>query len=90
MIRFNIKDVEIEQQRNIDSMPVSWYDRSYSIDQYFTAYHVNMVKLKLPEENLKHIIELVQEYEDLLADAEAKELINQAKFIYRLKHGTKV
>lgn len=90
IIRFNIKDVEIEQQRTVDSMPVSWYDRSYSIEQYFTTYQMNMVKLKLPEENLKHIISLIQEYEDLLADTEARELVNQAKFIYRLKHGAKV
>jgi hypothetical protein len=90
VIRFNIKDFEVIQQRAVDAQPLSWYDRSYSVEQYFTTYELNMIKLELPEQNLKHIIGLVQEYEDLQADAESRELINQAKFIYRLKHGAKI
>jgi hypothetical protein len=45
------------------------------------------VALKMPIEQFEKITDLANEFDELLHDRECRELIQQAKFIHRLKYG---
>lgn len=89
--RYEVQEINIEEEPYYDYRT---YDRySFPSSNIDYNYHIRemrrkSVKLKIPLERLERLVDLAEEFEDLLHDRETKELINQARFINRLKYGT--
>ena len=88
--RYNINDVSTEQLQTRRSMPVRWSDYTYNPDMYFQEEVINMVKMTLPEQSLTRIIDIVNEFDVLMRDPETAKLVMEARFINRLKYGSKI
>ena len=61
---------------------------SIEYNNYIREMRRKSAKLKMPLEQLEKLVDLAEEFDDLLHDRETRELINQARFINRLKYGT--
>ncbi len=89
--RYEVRELNIEEEPYYDYRT---YDRySYPSSNIDYNYHIRemrrkSVKLKIPLEQLERLVGFAEEFDDLLQDRETRELINQARFINRLKHGT--
>ena len=88
--RYHMSELNIEEQPYYDyrqSYSASPYDLSYNTYDRFETQRRRFVSLKMPIEQFEKITDLADEFDELLHDRETKELINQARFIHRLKYG---
>lgn len=88
---YNIQDITIDPQRMRKAKALDVYS-TYSIKDYYdiTEYDVNMYKMSIPEDSFDKIVNTVAEFEQLMQDPETAKLLMEARFIYRLKHGSKI
>jgi len=88
--QFGIRELNIEEEPYYDYRPYDSF--SYRNDDYRYATSQIMrrrnVKLKMPLEQFERLVEYAEEFDDLLHDKETRELIQQARFLNRLKYGT--
>ena len=88
--RWGVTDLNIEEEnyydyKHYDPYTFRDYDYKYSTVQ---AQRRFKVKLEMPAERFERLVSLADEFDDLMHDRETKELIQQARFINRLKYGT--
>lgn len=90
--RWGVTELNYEEEYYYDYRNYDPYNfRDYDGYKYSTTVQANRrykVKLAMPSEQFERLLTLAEEFEDLLHDRETKELINQARFINRLKYGT--
>ena len=86
-----IQDITIDSVRMRKAKALDIYSQ-YSIKDYYdiSEYDVNMYKMSIPEDQLDRIVNTVTEFEELMRDPETAKLLMEARFIYRLKHGSKI
>lgn len=84
---YNIRDITIEQAQRAEAF--DHYAMGYSsINEYmFHIETINMYKMSVPEQSLDKIVNIVNEFEELMRDPETAELLMEARFINRLKKG---
>jgi len=79
--RFNV--ITMQQQMPDIAQVETMNGRAY---QYATARP--MVTLELPMESFFDLVEATEEFDKLEQDSVTADLIKEAKFVYKLKHGT--
>ena len=89
--KYNIQNITINAKTVAEVAPYSMapyrYD-TFMYDDYVTHTHVNMYSMEIPEGSFTNIIDRISEIDDLMTDPESARLIMEARFIYRLRHGT--
>lgn len=90
---YNNRIAKIEQKIQArHSMPAyssySYWDRNEYIDYHLQHEHVKVFTLEIDERQLVNIAGKVNELDELMQDPETAKLLTEARFIYRLKHGT--
>ena len=88
--RWGVRELNVEEESYYDYRPYDSFsyrndDYRYATAQARRRYNV---KLTIPSEQFEKLIDRAEEFEDLMHDRETKELIQQARFLYRLKYGT--
>lgn len=89
--RYEIRELDVEEEPYYDYRPFDRYSSpssSIEYNNYIREMRRQNVKLKMPLKQLEKLVDLAEEFDDLLHDRETRELINQARFINRLKYGT--
>lgn len=89
--RYGIRELDVEEEPYYDYRPFDRYSSpsgSIEYNNYIREMRRKNVKLKMPLEQFEKLVNLAEEFDDLLHDRETRELINQARFINRLKYGT--
>ena len=88
--RWGVTDLNVEEEhyydyRQYDPYNFRDYDYKYTTVQGKRRFKV---KLTIPAEQFERLIDRAEEFDELMHDRETKELIQQARFLYRLKYGT--
>ena len=90
--RYQLSEFNIEEQPYYDyrqsysASPYS-YDMEYNMYDRYETKRRQLIALKMPIEQFEKITDLADEFDELLHDRETRELIQQARFIHRLKYG---
>jgi len=80
----NIKNISQKHEHE----PINYHHYEYGTASYhMTTKVVNIVEMECEMEELSKIIERFIEFEQMQYDPECRDLINQAKFVNRLKNG---
>ncbi len=90
MMDYNVRDIKLEQQQARQARPVKWSDYTYNPDFYFYEEVINMYNMTMPEHALTKVASIVNEFDSLMRDPETAKLLMEARFIHRLKHGSKI
>lgn len=90
IINYNIRDITSEPVQTRYAQPIKWSDYTYNSDMYFHTEQINMFKMTMPEDTLKKIVSVVTEFDELMRDPETAKLLMEARFINRLKYGSKI
>jgi hypothetical protein len=85
MARGNITN--IRQQQEYDSVNYPYGFRAGTAAYYATAKAVNTVEMECDFDRLAVLVDRFVEFEQMMSDPECRELINQAKFVNRLRNG---
>jgi hypothetical protein len=90
VLNYRIDDFKVEQQRQAETF--DHYAMGFSsINEYtFNTQIINVCKMSMPEQSLDRIVNIVTEYEELMKDPETAKLLMEARFINRLKYGSKI
>ena len=90
--KFRIEDVTTEYRQVYNSTVDYANYTPHGVDfysQYATRYEVeDIVSVKIPLESFKKLSDTVMEFDELMADQVSRDQIMEAKFLYRLRHGT--
>lgn len=81
--KYNIQNIKISVKSVVETMP---YVINY--EEYLKHTHINMYSMEVPESSFTNIIDRISELDDLMRDPESAKLIMEARFIYRLRHGS--
>lgn len=88
----NVTEVSIDTRRQHSATPYrfdSHYGNQYEY-RYFQEQEVNVVKMTIPEDALTKMVVTLDEFNNLMRDPETARLLMEARFISRLKHGSKI
>ena len=86
--RYEIRELDVEEEPYYDYRPFDRYSSPSSTieyNNYIREMRRKNVKLKMPLEQLEKLVNLAEEFDDLLHDRETRKLISQARFIIRLE-----
>lgn len=93
LYKFRIEEVTTES-RQVYHDTADYYN-NYTVgnadfySEYTTRYEVrDIVSVKIPLEDFKKLSDTVMEFDELMADPASRSQIMEAKFLYRLRHGT--
>lgn len=88
--KYGIHDVITERRRQART-PVHYNGGFNGISAedfaYIEAADINIINLKLPEDALNKIVEIVEEWDRLYKNPETARMIHEARFINRLHNG---
>jgi len=88
----NITEVQLDNRRVVrQHSPYSYnnlYEHSYN--EYFAEREETVVKMTIPEDALTKIVNTMEEFNNLMRDPETARLLMEARFINRLKYGSKI
>lgn len=88
--KYNISDINVEVRQMAEMRPYRYDAIKYDMiayDDYMNYTLLNVYKMNIPEPSFERIIERMTEFDNMLSDPETAELIQQARFLHRLKHG---
>jgi len=89
--KYNIQNIEVKTKKVAEVAPYTAYNLKYDIykyEDYMTYNLINMYSMDVPESSFFDIIQRIHELDELMTDPESAKLIMEARFIYRLKHGS--
>jgi hypothetical protein len=88
--RYQIFNIEQKMQviRDTPSYPYKTYPYDEVMDYHFTETHMPCYKMEVSERALVQIVNKLDEFESMMNDPETAKMLHEARFIYRLKHGT--
>lgn len=77
-----------ETRSRLEMKRVKNFLAKYDIDNVDIGvmYSKYVYKIEIPEERFDDLVENIMEINELVQDSECKSLIDQAKFLYRLKN----
>lgn len=88
--RFRIEEVTTEPRQTYSSDSYSEYtlDNPSFYSPYTVRYEITeVVSVKIPLDYFKRLAHTVMEFDELMTYPESRSLIQEAKFLYRLRHG---
>ncbi len=92
VVNYGIRDITIETAQRHKASAMDSYGMYYQNHDYvsFDIERFNMYKMSVPEQSLDKIVNIVNEFEELMRDPETAKLLMEARFINRLKYGSKI
>lgn len=85
--KHDIHDVHLELRRKYEKNDFYNFTEHHAID--YQMFEEEIAVLKIPYDNLMHIIDIVSEWETLCQNPETARLLYEARFINRLHNGIK-
>ena len=85
--RHDIHDLHREVRRKYEKNDFYNFTEHHAIDDQMLEEEIAV--LKIPYDNLMHIIDIVSEWETLCQNSETARLLYEARFINRLHNGIK-
>lgn len=86
--RYGVTEFNVVEEPYFDYQRFDSFSSPYGEHAYTKYRSRPNVTLKMPLENFDRLLNSAEELDDLLSDRETRELINQARFIYKLRYGT--
>lgn len=89
--RYRLSNIE-QKVKVIREAPGYSYIDPYRYDSFdaisFKETHMAYFSMEISERDLVSVVNRLNEFDDLLSDPETAHMLQEARFLYRLKHGT--